>query len=289
MNSKLTLIASLFVAAFSEDKTDSIEVQTLRALSQMCDIKISRHSILINANDPDDDMDYAIEISNAADGNICVEAQQSDDVLFDSYELPRQRTVVFDNSTDALYFVSAVIGQFDLHVELRPNSKPPISDHNNIEELKRDCDEDEDFAEEERDFLPDEDDEDDDSIERMALDLDAKDKNRESWDRIEREEENRKRSAWYDKYSQRPSFNRMLDDLGITRGMDKQTTIATIASVEFECLTQFFDKYVVDIDLSELDWDDGFDIIAAVMNEPRFERINKRNTLVKRLTKWVGL
>lgn len=286
MNSKLTLIASLFVAAFSEDKTDSIEVQTLRALIQMCEIKITPHTIEICANDPEDDVNYFIEFSGAANGNVCVKAQQSDDVLFDECELPRERTIVFDNSTDALYYATSVIGQFDLFVELRPNSAPPVSDENNLNDYDDDLDEDE--SECEREFHEDFDDE-HDKLEALFAEQDRKDENRENWERLDRESTQRKRSDWYDKYSQRPAFNRMLKDFGITLGMDKESTIAAIASIEMDCLIDFFDKYVVDMDVDQLDWDDGFDIIECVLNEPRFTRVDKRTKVIDRLKKWAKL
>lgn len=286
MNSKLTLIASLFVAAFSEDKTDSIEVQTLRALIKMCEIKITPHTIEINANDPEEDMDYAIEFSSAANGNVCVKALQSDDVLFDSCDTPRKRTIVFDNSTDALYYATSVIGQFNLFVELRPNSAPPVSDENNLYDYVDDMDESED--ERERAFHEDFDDE-HDALEALFAEQDRKDSNRENWERLDREAALRKRSDWYDKYSQRPAFNRMLKDFGITLGMDKESTIAAIASIEMDCLIDFFDRYVVDTDVDQLDWDDGFDIIECVLNEPRFNREDKRATIIDRLKKWAKL
>lgn len=286
MNSKLTLIASLFVAAFSEDKTDSIEVQTLRALIQMCQIKITPHTIEIYANDPEEDMDYFIEFSSAANGNVCVKAEQADDVLFDGCDTPRKRTIVFDNATDALYYATSVIGQFDLFVELRPNSAPPVSDENNLNDYDDDMDEDE--AECEREFHEDFDDE-HDKLEALFAEQDSKDAARESWRKLEIEEAQRKRSAWYDKYSQRPAFNRMLKDFGITLGMDKESTIAAVASIEMDCLVEFFDKYVTDMDLGQLDWDDGFDIIEHVMNEPRFTRVDKRSKVIDRLKQWVKL
>ena len=286
MNSKLTLIASLFVAAFSEDKTNSIEVQTLRALIKMCEIKITPHTIEINANDPEDDVNYAIEFSSAANGNVCVKALQADDAIFDNYDTPRKRTIVFDNSTDALYYATSVIGQFDLFVELRPNSAPPVSDENNLNDCDSDLDESEDECE--REFHEDFDDE-HDELEALFAEQDRKDSNRENWERLDREAAVRKRSDWYDKYSQRSSFNRMLKDFGITIGMDKESTIAAIASIEMDCLMDFFDKYVVDMDMDQLDWDDGFDIIECVLNEPRFNREDKRSKVIERLKQWVRL
>lgn len=277
MNSKLTLIASLFVAAFSEDKTDSIEVQTLRALAQMCQIKITPLAVELEVNDPDDDMNYIIEIASI-DDNIRVSAQQSDDVLFDCATIPRVRTVVFDNATDALYFATSVIGQFNLHVELR---NEPISDHSSA----NDCDDfDEDEDEDEREFQEEYD---DDDMDLMTQEMDRKDENRERWRQLQVEETNRKRSEWYDKYNKRPAFKRMLKEFGITLGMDKQTTIATIASIEIDCLIQFYDKYILDTDVDELDWDDGFDIIEMVLNEPRFTLEDKRDTILDRLKQWV--
>lgn len=281
MNSKLTLIASLFVAAFSEDKTDSIEVQTLRALAQMCKIQITPFAVEIQANDSDDDMDYFIEIASI-DDNIRVTATQSDDVLFDCVDRPRERTVIFDNATDALYFATSVIGQFDLLVELR---NEPISDHNNL----TDCDDDFDEAECERSFEEDYDDEEDADLAQMEQEMDRKDVNRENSYRELVEQEKLKRSVWYDKYSKRPAFNRMLKEFGITEGMDKQSTIAAIASIEIDCLIQFYDKYILDTDVDELDWDDGFDIIEMVLNEPRFTNVDRRDTIINRLKQWVKL
>lgn len=276
MNSKLNLIASLFVAAFSKDEIDSIEVHTLRALSRMAQITIHSDHIHIEATDEENDVAFRIAI-HGAEENIQVIAISTDDVLFDCGDSDeRKRTVVFAEATQALFFATSVISMCSIDVELL---NEPISDVTDNYPDEDDCDEDEYEGDEDFGEVSPDEDEDEDVENSNTYSLASR---KASFLQSEKQ----RRKEWFYCYSKRPSFNRMLDHFGVTKGMDMESTVAIIATIDIEEIIEFFDMWILDSDTSEVAWDDGFDLIAIVLNSVRFNAQDKKKTLIDRVKEW---
>lgn len=98
MNSKLTLIASLVVEAFSNVESDNIATQSIRAISSSVNISVNKDGVDFMYQDFAEDKEFNFSLRDHNNSVMVIADQHDED------DVKTTRVAIFDTATDALQF-----------------------------------------------------------------------------------------------------------------------------------------------------------------------------------------